>query len=846
MLARILVAAFLLPAAVAQDFPVPAAPVPYPSETLSGADLNGDGRVDLICTQDPLPVGDPDLSVTLSQAGGAWSAPVQYETGKRAQDAAAGLIDGDGLLDVAVCHIGGQKVSVLRGVGAGALGPPADYFVGGNLRQIELGDLDGDGALDLVCFADSDRGELRVNLANGTGGFLAAAGFPAGGTGPHLRLGDLDGDGFLDAGVAHATQHALATLLNDGAGGLGAPDLHTLPGTTTPGDLALADVTGDGWLDALVSHPGAPGVELFAGDGAGGGALLPATGIDAGGSGLGLAVADLNGDARPDIVTGNSQGFPTSFAPGAVVVLLNLGGGAFAAPQNFHPGYSPGALLAADATGDGSADIVSQWDPGFAAILRGDGAGGFESVRLLGVDTPSSVEVADLDRDGQADLLVAGGGSHDVDVLLGDGAGGWLPPQATPSLGYPVEARAADVDGDGLLDVLVGDSPVLSVYLGDGNGGLLPPTAVSLPVGSLGQIEPCDVDADGDLDVLDTVYLGTSALNYRVQVLLGDGLAGFTAGDSVEVGNSVSDIEAGDLDGDGAPDVVTVNSGSAGISIALGDGHGGLLPATSVFTGGLARSVALTDLDQDGALDAAVAHLGAAGLVRMLGDGAGGLGSAEGYGAESLLRVIAGDFDGDGAPDIAATGTFLPLGVWRGDGAGGLLPPRRFQTGWTPAWITAADINGDARPDLLAACSSLSSNAGSIAVLENLTKPYTWADLGFALAGSQGEPALMGSGALLPGTPGSLALQHAHPLALAVLFVSAQSQPQAFKGGTLVPLPPAVQFTVLTDLVGALQLAWQAWPSSSPGKDWYFQYAIADPSAVHHVALSNALRGEEP
>jgi hypothetical protein len=224
----------------------------------------------------------------------------------------------------------------------------------------------------------------------------------------------------------------------------------------------------------------------------------------------------------------------------------------------------------------------------------------------------------------------------------------------------------------------------------------------------------------------------------------------------------------------------------------------------------------------------------------------GGLGSAEGFGGESLLRVIAGDFDGDGAPDIAATGTFLPLGVWRGDGAGGLLPPRQFQTGWTPAGITAADVDGDARPDLLAACSSLTVGAGCIAVLENLTEPYTWSDLGFALAGSKGDPTLTGSGALLPGTSGSLALQHAHPLALAVLFVSAQSLPQAFKGGTLVPLPPAVQFTVLTDLVGALELGWQAWPSSSPGKDWYFQYAIADPAAVHHVALSNALRGEEP
>jgi FG-GAP-like repeat len=845
MLARILVAAFLVPAAVAQDFPVPAAPVPYPSDTLTGADLNGDGRVDLICTADSAFAGDPDVSVTLSQAGGAWSAPVEYDTGRRARDAAAGLINGDGLLDVAVCHSMGQKVVVLRGLGGGALGPPLNYFVGGNLREIELGDLDGDGALDLVCFADTDGGEVRVNLADGTGGFLAATAFAAGGTGPYLRLGDLDGDGFLDAGIAHATQQSLATLLNDGSGALAAPVPYQLSGNHTPNSLALADVTGDGWLDTLVSHALPPAIELFAGDGAGGGALLPPTGIDPGAHAQGLVVADVDGDTRPDIVTGNQFGFPTPFAPGAVVVVLNLGGGAFAPPQAFHPGYSNGALLVADATGDGFADILSQWDPGFAAILRGDGAGGFESVRLLGVETPSLVEAADLDDDGAPDLLVAAGGSHDVAVLLADGGGGWLPPQATPSLGYPVEARAADVDGDGALDVLVGDAPPLTIYRGDGDGGLLPPVGVTVPGGSVGQIEPCDVDADGDLDVLATLFVG-SQFPSRVQVLLGNGLGGFAAGASVPVGFAASDIDAGDLDGNGAPDAVTANSDSGSISIVLSDGRGGLLPATSLPTGILARSVALTDLDQDGALDAAVVHLGTTGIVRLLGDGAGGLGSAVTFPAGSLLRVTAGDFDGDGAQDIAATGTFLPLAVWPGDGAGGLQTPRRFQTGREPAGIAAADLDGDARPDLLAACSSLTAGAGCIAVLDNLTDPYIWADLGFALAGAQGEPALIGSGALLPGTPGSLALQHAHPLALAVLFVAATSQPQPFKGGTLVPVPPALQLTVVTDLVGTLEIGWQAWPSSSPGEDWYFQYGIADPAAVHGVALSNALRATEP
>ena len=122
-----------------------------------------------------------------------------------------------------------------------------------------------------------------------------------------------------------------------------------------------------------------------------------------------------------------------------------------------------------------------------------------------------------------------------------------------------------------------------------------------------------------------------------------------------------------------------------------------------------------------------------------------------------------------------------------------------------------------------------------------------WIDLGFGLAGVHGVPALAGSGTLVAGSPGSLALQNAAPSAIAVLFVAFSSNPVAFKGGTLVPVPIAYQFTLPTGPAGALTLPWVAWPAGLPaGTSLFFQFAVQDAAAVQGVALSNGVKAVAP
>jgi Tol biopolymer transport system component len=124
--------------------------------------------------------------------------------------------------------------------------------------------------------------------------------------------------------------------------------------------------------------------------------------------------------------------------------------------------------------------------------------------------------------------------------------------------------------------------------------------------------------------------------------------------------------------------------------------------------------------------------------------------------------------------------------------------------------------------------------------------PAEWVDLGFALPGLFGSPCLIGGGELLPSSAGELMLGNAIPFTLTMLLVSLSSNPLPFKGGVLVPLPPALTLPLATSALGAIQLQWKQWPADLSGASLYFQYVIQDWVAPGGLTLSNALRADVP
>jgi hypothetical protein len=233
--------------------------------------------------------------------------------------------------------------------------------------------------------------------------------------------------------------------------------------------LALADMNGDRHLDVLSTNADGNSVSVLLGDGKA--SFAPAKGspfraaehpYDA------LAIADMNGDAKLDVVVPNMTIHRVS-------VLAGDGTGALAAIAGspFQAGPRPGYALVADLDGMAQLDIVATHDDDpLLAVLIADGHGGFSFGKGGLVELPErawGIASGDLDRDGVQDLVLGTHGERGPLILYGAGYGSFAAPErvAEPSGRAPSRVVLADLDGDGRLDILTGnyESGDVSAYL---------------------------------------------------------------------------------------------------------------------------------------------------------------------------------------------------------------------------------------------------------------------------------------------------------------------------------------------------------------------------------------------
>jgi hypothetical protein len=336
--------------------------------------------------------------------------------------------------------------------------PGSPLVVAGGPQNIAVGDVNHDGKPDLVVACA--KGHVAVLLGDGKGGFAPAPGTPVklairpG----EMALGDVNGDGHLDLALADHDLYAVTVLLGDGKGGFapapGSPFAMKQGEHPHTHGLALVDVNGDGALDLLTVNNDDNDVAVLLGDGKGGFRPAPGSPFAVGPSPYPLAVGDVNGDGRPDIITPSSK-------PGerTVTVLLGDGRGGFK-PAPGSPVATAGQayfVALGDVNGDGRPDlVVAHNDDGRVTVLLGDGRGGFRPAPSSPVDLGSrawGVVVADVNRDGKPDLVAATGDA--VRVLLGDGRGSFRAAPGSPFAAGKGAWRlaVADLNGDGKLDV---------------------------------------------------------------------------------------------------------------------------------------------------------------------------------------------------------------------------------------------------------------------------------------------------------------------------------------------------------------------------------------------------------
>ena len=563
-------------------------------------DLNGDGKLDLTVANN----GSNTVSVLLGTGTGNFSTAINFAAGDSPVSVAMGDLNGDSKLDLAVANYFSGTVSVLLGTGTGSLSAATNFGTGNGAVSVAIGDLNGDGKPDLAV-PNINSGDVSVLLGTGTGSFGAASNFGVGSSPSSVAIGDLNGDGKLDLATANFTSNSVVVLLGTGTGSFGAAT-HFGVGSL-PQSVAIGDLNGDGKPDLAVANPDSNNVSVLLNtcnaSPCGGTSFGAASNFGVGTRPESIAIGDLNGDGKPDLVTANNSS-------NNITVLLGTGTGSFGAATNFGVGSFPRSVAIGDLNGDGKPDLATaNFDSGDVSVLLGTGTGSFGASNNFGAGfRPSSVAIGDLNGDGKLDLVTTNDGINNgwVLLLLGDGTGSFNAATYFGVGSSPRSVAIGDLNGDGKPDLAVanGSSNNISVLLGDGTGSFA--TAVNFEVGRFPvSIVLGDLNSDGKLDMAVAKFIPG---NRNVSVLLGTGTGSFGAATDFIVGGNPAAVAIGDLNGDGKLDLTTANSVFTTASVLLGTGTGSFATATNFDIGSSPYSIAIGDLNGDGKPDLAMAN----------------------------------------------------------------------------------------------------------------------------------------------------------------------------------------------------------------------------------------------
>ena len=498
---------------------------------LALGDFNRDGHLDLAVTNINTTLGSSvttgTIAILAGNGSGGFAPPVNYNAGSAPATILAADFDGDGILDLAALDAvtgAANNVWVLSGRGDGTFLSAKSTASGTVSGHLAFTDLDHDGKMDLA-IADQFTGALTVMRGNGNGTFQAPESYVAGsqpisiapiplndgstlfftvdnisgadfiffadpqgkvhspllqsvGRSPaSIVAADLNGDKSPDLVVGDSEAGSIYVKLWNGSG---FGNTATYQAGARPAALATADLNRDGKSD-IVAADGA-GIEVLLGNGDG--TLGQVKTYPAGGALGSIAVADFNGDGAPDVAAANGAG--------GVAIFLGTGSGSFQNVQAIplSSGSTAYSTVTGDFNRDGKQDVIavsasSATQPGSLAVMLGKGDGAFQTSYIalpgplipqgIGNGITAALAAADFNGDGKLDIAVVlrGGGTNSIGVLLGDGEGGFAAPVLTPTTAAPPTMAAADVNGDGFPDLILSDCCGLTettLLFGKGDG----------------------------------------------------------------------------------------------------------------------------------------------------------------------------------------------------------------------------------------------------------------------------------------------------------------------------------------------------------------------------------------
>jgi hypothetical protein len=735
-------------------------------------DLDGDGKPDVVVVNG---VGDSSFSVFRNTSLGSvvsFAAKIDFRTNSGPYTIAIGDLDGDGKPDIAIANNGSNYITLYKNnstPGTISFIKRIDLMVGTNPYGIAIGDLDKDGKSELVVSTQGSNSALWI-LKNtsvpDSFSFSLPVSYASLAAAFTLAIGDLDGDGNPDIAATGGNPSAILTLRNISSPGNLAFDP---PKNFTTGnymvDVAIRDLDGDSKPELIAVNRFANSVSVLKNRSTVGNVDFE-NHVDfaVGEAPLIAAIADLDGDGRPDIITANSSSDKIS-------ILKNMIGDTVAPIiTSFTPAYgitgSPVKILGKNFTGAisvqfggvNAASFTVDSSTGISAIVGQGASGNLTVMTGFGTATDSgfifkgpliyhyaptngtagdTIQISGTNFTGVTTVSFGGvvassfliKSDTTIEAILGNGASGnvaVISSEGNYSLagfgygGKPSIISFSPVSGPvGSTVIINGNNFNAST---DGNIVYFGPVRATVNVASPSQLQVV-VPAGAVYDPISVTanYLSAySSLPFNVNFLDGDSIMSpnsFSLAGNFNTGNYPVAVAVSDLDQDGRPDLITANSIANTLSILQNNGSAGnfsFKANTDLSTGPGPKNIAVADLNGDGKPDIVVSDFnsGDSGYVSIFENT-----SQNGIiSFDTVLNIPTGngsngvsiaDMNLDGKPDIIVTsgnsGIFSILkNTSAGSGPLSFAPKLDYNTSlFHPDNITVADLDNDGKPDIV-------------------------------------------------------------------------------------------------------------------------------------------------
>ncbi len=550
-------------------------------------------------------------------------------------------VNGDSIVDIITVNRDSHDISVLLGQGDGNFTVlPGASIHDDDLdpQAIAVGNLTGDAILDVVT-ANSGTGTISILIGQGNGQFTQGERIEAELEPTSVAIANVNQDAFADIIIANRASNELSILFGNGDGTFEGE--RRFRAGVSPSSVIVGNVNPnpnmDAFSDLIVTNSGSNDVSILLGHENGNGTFVAEQRFEVGlSTPASAALGSLKGDPSSYLVVSDE-------ADDMISVLRIRGDGTFFladqmpsfpnGKQIFEVVNGPRSTATADLNGDGNDDIVTaNFFSSDVSVLLDDMNGSYTPAVgqpfTLGTNQrPNAVALADLNNDDHIDFVTVNTLPSRISIHFGDGSGSFPNHTSADILSIevgnePVALAIDDLNGDTHLDIVTANQKdnSISILIGDGLGSFPNDLRFQARVG----IEPLSlVIADFNGDKKPDIATANSVSN-DISVLLANELGNFSSEIRFNVGNSPSSIAAADLNGDGHPDLATANRFSSNVSILIGNGSGQFIGAQHLSVGNGPTSILLKDLNHDGLPDLITTNRDSANISVLFGrrDGA--------------------------------------------------------------------------------------------------------------------------------------------------------------------------------------------------------------------------------